>query len=133
NTATPKDVAVTVNGLPVLTAPAAETVGQGHAAAVPGVTLAETGDTSAETFTATVSDTSGALTATGTGVSGSGSHTVTITGSLTQVNAALATLQDLEAAAGSDTIHLTAPASFRNTATAKDVAVTVNGLPVLTA
>ena len=81
NSAAAKDVAVTVNGLPVLATPASEVFGQGQASAVSGVTLSETGNTAGETFTVTLADTAGNLSATGTGVSGSGTHTLTITGS----------------------------------------------------
>ena len=118
---------------PVLTAPASELLGQGHSTAISGVSLAESGAVSGETFTVTLADTAGALSATGAGVGGSGTHTLTVTGSLAQVNSDLATLQDLEAAAGSDTIHVTATDSLGNSATPKDISVTTNGLPVVTA
>ena len=58
------DRGVTVNGLPVITAPTAETVGVGKAASIPGVSLSESGNTAGETFTVTVADSNGLLSAT---------------------------------------------------------------------
>jgi hypothetical protein len=78
------------NGPPGITAPATATVGVGEAGAIGGLSLAETGNTSGETFTVTLSDKHGDLSATGTGVSGSGTTSLTITGSLSEVNADLA-------------------------------------------
>ena len=48
------DAAITVNGLPAITAPAAATVAQNLATAISGVSVSETGNTttSGETFTA---------------------------------------------------------------------------------
>ena len=129
-----QNIAVTVTApIPVIAAPASELLGQGQSAAVSGVSLSEAGAVSGETFTVTLADTAGALSATGAGVSGSGTHTLTVTGSLAQVNSDLATLHDVEAAAGSDTIHITATDSLANSATPKDISVTTNGLPVVSA
>jgi hypothetical protein len=133
NAATAATIAVTVNGLPVLTAPATATVGVGKAGAISGLSLSETGNTTGETFTVKLTDTNGLLSATGTGVSGAGTKALTITGSLAQVNADLATLTDTDATMPSDTISVTATDSFGNAATAASVAVTVNGVPVVTA
>ena len=96
NSAAPKDVSVTTNGLPVVAAPASATVTQATATAVSGVSVSETGSTAGETFTATVSDTHGLLSAAGAGISGSGTSSLTITGALAQVNADLATLSDTD-------------------------------------
>src|SRR5258707_11090783 len=57
NTAAQKQIAVTVNGLPVITAPATATVAQGSATAISGVSLSETGNTTGDTFTVTLVDT----------------------------------------------------------------------------
>ena len=133
NQAAAASVAVTVNGLPVLVAPATATVGVGQAKAIAGLSLSETGTTTAETFTVTLADTNGLLSATGTGVSGSGTKALTVTGSLAQVNADLATVKDTDTVTPSDTITLAATDSFGNHAAAKTVAVTVNGLPVIAA
>ena len=62
-----------------------------------------------------MSDSNGLLSATGAAVSGSGTKALTVTGSSSQVNAALATLTDTDSVAGTDTITLTALDSFGNT------------------
>ncbi|HZL00452.1 MAG TPA: hypothetical protein VFC47_11195, partial [Caulobacteraceae bacterium] len=92
--------------------------------AIAGVSLSESGSTTGETFTATLTDTNGLLSATGTGVSGSGTTSLTISGSVAVVNAALATLKDTEAATGADTITLGATDGFGNAAATKTIAVT---------
>ena len=110
---------MTTNGLPVVTAPASVSVAQASATAIPGVSVAESGDSSAETFTATLSDTNGVLSATGAGVSGSGTNSLTITGSLAQVNADLATLSDTDPSSAPDTIHVSVTDSFGNSGVAE--------------
>ena len=134
NQSAPQTIAVTVKGLqPVLTVPAAQTLQQNNTTTIAGVSLAENGSTSNETFMVTLSDSQGHLSASGEGVAGSGSSKLTITGSLSQVNAELATLTDTDGTVGSDTITLTASDSFGNQATPQTIAVTVTGLqPVLT-
>ena len=54
NKATADQIAVTVNGLPVITAPAAATVGVGQSTSISGVSLAESGNTTQymKTYTA---------------------------------------------------------------------------------
>ena len=124
-TATPASIAVTVNGLPSITAPATATVQQNQAKAISGVSLAETGNTttSGETFTATLSDTNGVLAAntgaTGGGgaiTSSNGGTTLTITGTLAQVDADLTTLTDNDPSTAADTITVNASDSFGNSA-----------------
>ena len=100
-------VAVTVNGVPAITASTSATVQQNQATAVTGVSVSETGNTttSGETFTATLTDTNGVLSTTGTGVSGSGTTSLTISdATLAQLNADLSTLTDTDGstAAGFD-------------------------------
>ena len=131
NVAAAKSVAVTVNGVPVTAAPATAIAGVGKSLAIAGVSVSETGNTSSETFTVTLADSNGLLSATGTGITGSGTKSLTVTGTLAQVNAGLATLKDIDSTTGSDTITLATTDSFGNTATAASIAVTVNGLPVL--
>jgi hypothetical protein len=75
----------------------------------------------------TLIDANGDLSATGTGVSGGGTS-LTISGSLSQVNSDLATLTDTTYWAGSDTITVTANDSFGNGATPATIAVTVAAL-----
>ena len=69
--------------------------------------------------------------ATGGGtITGSGTTSLTITGSLSQVNSDLGTLSDTDGTAGSDTITVSASDSFGNSATQQTIAVTadpVNG------
>ena len=67
NAATQTTTAITVNGLPVLTAPTAKTIGIGKAALIPGGSLTESGNTAGETFTVTVADTHGLLSVTAGG------------------------------------------------------------------
>ena len=67
NTASPATIAVTVNGLPVIAAPATLNLGVGKAGAISGVSLAETGTTTNETFTVTLADTHGVLSASNAG------------------------------------------------------------------
>ena len=136
NNTTTQQIAVTVNGAPVLTTPA-QTIGITQADMITGVSVTESGNTTGETFTATLSDITGVLSATATGggdtVSSSNSgHTLTITGTLDQVNADLKTLTDTDGTAGTtDPITLKATDGFNNTTT-QQIAVTVNGAPVLT-
>ena len=113
-----------------ITAPAAATVGVGRAEAIPGVSLSQSPTTSGETFTVTVSDTNGLLSATGTGVSGTGTTSLTISSSLSQVNSDLATLTDKDAATASDTIKLTASDSNGGHATPATIAVTVSSVTI---
>ena len=93
------------------------TVQQNQATAIAGVSVSETGNTTGVNFTATLSDTNGLLSATGSGVSGSGTTSLTITGSLTQVNNDLTTLTDTDASTAADTITVNASDSFGNSAT----------------
>jgi len=116
---------------PVITAPAAVTIGVGTLTAIRGVSLSETGNTAGETFTVTLTDANGLLSATGNGITGSGTKALSVTGSLAQVNADLATLKDTDASTLSNTINLSTTDSLGNKATAT-VAVTANGLPIIT-
>jgi hypothetical protein len=124
NSATSQSISVSTNGLPTITAPASKVVTLSQSTAISGVSVAESGHTEFETFTVTLGDTTGLLAATGTGVSGSGTTSLTITGSLTQVNADLATLTDTKASAGADTIHVGVTDSMGNSAAAKTIAIT---------
>src|SRR6185437_15567098 len=96
--------------VPVITAPSAATVGVGQANAVSGIDLSESGATTGETFTVTLTDSNGTLSASdasGATVSGSGTS-LQISGSLGQVNAALATLRDNDPTTPSDSITINA-------------------------
>jgi hypothetical protein len=122
---------ITVHEIPpTINAPTSQTVQPGTPTPVP-VSIAESSDTTGETYTVTLSDTYGVLTATGTGVSGSGSTSLTISGSLSQVNTALGTLKDADSTLGADTITLNASDSpFGNVATQKTINITAsNAVP----
>ena len=91
------------------------------ATAISGVSLAESG----ETFTATLADANGLLAATGVGVSGSGTTSLSIAGSLAQVNADLAQLLDRSG----HTITVNASDGLGGHATPAIIAVTVDPGP----
>jgi len=131
--ARPVSIAVTVNGPPSVTAPARAVVAQGVTAAIKGLAFHESGNVVGVTFTLDFAAMSGTLGATGTGVTGSGTSSLTLSGSEAQVSADLKTLTDTEAVAGSDTITISATDSFGAVAKPVSVAVTVDGPPVITA
>jgi hypothetical protein len=119
-------VATPVNGLSISAGG-----GINGAALVVTVTATDPGSNAATTdiYTVTVSDLQGLLSASGSGITGSGTTNLTITGSLAQVNADLATLRDLDMAAGSDTITVIATVNGGAGATAR-IPVTVGVPPV---
>ena len=109
NSATSQTIAVTVAGLPVIgvTTPT-QTIGVGQADSIIGVSVSESGATTGEIFTVTLQDSNGVLSATDTGGTGntvsSPGTTLTISGTLSEVNADLATLKDTDTTAtGTDT------------------------------
>jgi hypothetical protein len=130
NHADAANIVVDVNGKPALAAPAAATVGVGLATRIAGISLSESGTTVGERFTVTLSDTAGLLTANGAGVTltGAGTTSLTITGALPQVNAALATLSDTAPNTASDSITLSASDSDGGAAAAGTIPVTVSGV-----
>ena len=129
NVATQTTTTITVNTAPILTTPA-QTIDVDLTDPITGVVVTETGNTSGEVFTVTLSDSNGDLSANmsapggGGTINGSGTTSLTIMGTLVQVNADLATLTDTDGTRGSDPITLTAKDSFGNTAT-QQIAVTV--------
>jgi hypothetical protein len=117
--------------VPQVVAPPLATVQQGQPTTISGVNLAGFPIVSdLDIFTVTVADTYGALTATGSGVSGSGTTTLTIASTLDQVNSDLATLTDTDSTTPSDTITLNAIASLLgflpSSANQQTIAVAVN-------
>ena len=64
---------MTASGLPVITAPSTATVALNQVTKITGVSLSETGSTSDETFTVTLSDSHGKLSATRGRVAGAAS------------------------------------------------------------
>ena len=117
-------------------APATTTIGVGNAAVIAGVSIAESPTTAGESFTVTLSDNAGVLSA-NTGAAGgggtitppNGGKTLTIAGSLSQVNADLTTLADTDGTTGSDVISVSASDSNGGSAGPASIAVTVNGAP----
>ena len=103
-----------------------------QATAISGISVTESPAIGGETFTVTVADTGGVLTATGTEVSGAGTTSLTVTGSLSQVNRDLATLTDTEANTASDMITINAADSYGGKAGPNQIVVTVEGPPVVT-
>jgi hypothetical protein len=94
--------------------------------------------TSGETFTVTVSDGAGVLAANTGATNGGGTitpsnanMTLTISGTLAQVNADLTTLTDNDASTAADAITVNATDSFGNVATPTTTAITLNALPTL--
>jgi hypothetical protein len=133
--ATPAAISVTVNGSPSLSVPASAALAQNTTAAISPVTLSETGNTttSGETFTVTLTDTNGLLAANTGAADGGGTvstpgTTLTISGTLAQVNADLGTLTDDDPSAGSDTISVSATDSFGNSAGSMTIPVSVAAL-----
>ena len=106
--------------------PASLTATVGISKAISGVQVVDDA-LNGETFTTQLSDTNGNLSATGSGVSGTGTHTLTITGTLSTVNAALATLSYNSAVAGTDSISVKTTDSDGSTVT-KSIAVTISSV-----
>ena len=125
-------IGVPQSGTPSIAAPTVVTVGVGQPAAISGVSISESPTTLDETFMVTLSDTYGVLSAAG-GVASNRGTTLTINGSLTQVDSDLSTLTDTDATAGSDTITVNARDSNSGTASQQSIAVTVNVPPTITA
>ena len=117
---------------PPLTLPATLTVSEGLLAAIANVSLGGSGSTAGESFTVTLTDTTGLLAAAGSGVTGSGTTSLTITGSLAQVETDLAALTDTENSTAADNITVDATDSVGTSSTAT-IAVTVapsTGIPI---
>ncbi|WP_426442478.1 DUF4347 domain-containing protein [Bradyrhizobium genosp. P] len=120
-----------ISGLmPAITVPGAQNLTPGQPTLIPGVSLSETGNVAGETFTVALSDKSGDLSANtlapggGGTITGSGGTSLTISGTLAQVNADLTTLKDMVATPDTpDTIRLSATDSFGNGAIEQAIAV----------
>ena len=117
------------NGPPVIAVPGEQILGVDQATAISGVTLSESGNTTGETFTVTLLDGTGELSANTNGTGGGGTITGTgttdliVSGTLTQVNADLATLTDTETTTVSELMTLNATDSLGNSATQQAIAV----------
>ena len=128
-------VTITINGNnepPVITVPGAQTLDVNTATAITGVSVSEVGDTTGEIFTVKLTDTHGHLSAdttlTGGGgtITGSGTASLTISGTLSQVDSDLGTLKNTDATSGSDTIVVNVTDSYGVSAPQKTIAVTAN-------
>jgi hypothetical protein len=129
--ATQQTLTVLTAGPPSITAPTSAPVGSNQASPVSGVSISESPAISGETFTVALADTSGILSATGVGVSGSGTTSLSITGSLSQINSDLATLTDTEATNAPDTITINTVDSYGGKAGPTQIAVIVQPPPTI--
>ncbi len=102
------DSSVYLVGEPAISAPSSVSETTGGVTPVANVFLSEPAASVDQTYTVSLSDLSGLLSATGAGVSGAGTDDLLITGSLAQVNADLSTLTVQEGGATSDTITINA-------------------------
>jgi hypothetical protein len=116
--------------VPVIAAPATAIVGVSKSDPIGGVSTSTGPTTTGDTFTLSLTDSNGMLSATGTGVSDSDTTNLTISGTLDEVNADLATLTDNDGTVGSDTIAVSAEDDTNGAhATPALITVTVNSLP----
>ncbi len=132
NGATAQMIDVTAAAKPAIATVSAQAIGINQTHAITVGTVTEPYSATSETFTVTLTDTHGDLSASGGTISNLG-HTVTIANvSLSQLNSDLASLTDKDATAGTDNITMTVTDSFGNTAQ-QTIDVAVAGLPVITA
>jgi 20S proteasome alpha/beta subunit len=110
------------------TAPTSTTASAGVSTTISGVQVVDDG-LNGETFSTVIFDNAGTLSASGTSVSGSGTHSLSITGTLSQVNAALNTLTYSNSSAGADTITVTTSDLIDHSSVSKNIGVTINGGP----
>ena len=129
-------IPLTVNTGPVISVPGPQTIGVGQSEVVPSVSIAESGNTAGETFTVVLTDNTGSLAANalalggGGTITGSGTNDLVIQGTLSQVNADLATLTDKNGTAGPDNITVQVTDSLGNVGT-QSFGVTVATAPVI--
>ena len=132
-----QNVAVTITGTssaPVTTVPGAQIARTSTATAITGISTSDA--TSGVTETVALSDKNGNLAvtaATGTTVTGSGSKTLTVSGTVAAVNSTLSSLNYTSATVGADTITLvTSVGALSNTTTiAETVSSTADHAPVI--
>ena len=139
NSAPSQTIDVTVAALPQIVVPGLQTIGVSQTDAITGTSVSESGSTSSEIFTVTLTDTTGQLSATtsaaggGGTITGTGTNDLVIQGTLTQVNADLTTLTDKNSTAGTDNITVTTKDGFGNSAPSQTIDVTVAALPQICA
>jgi hypothetical protein len=118
-----------INQPPVITVPGAQTDTGKSALSISGISITDADDGySHETFTVVISDSTGLLSAHVRGggmVSGAGTNTLTLTGTLVEVNAELVTLTYTGTALGGDTINISAN-DGRGGTDGKTIGVTVD-------
>jgi hypothetical protein len=107
---------------PIITAPSTATLLEGQATTISGVSVSDLG---ANTFTLTLEDTDGLLSATGTGVTGAGTHTLVLEGTLSQVNLDLNTLTDTDPSLAAGSISLSGHDELSDYATPQSIATNV--------
>ena len=116
----------------MITVPGAQALDVNQATAITSVGVSEIGNTSGETFTVKLTDTHGhlsvntSLTGGGGTITGSGTTSLTVVGTLNQVYSDLGTLHDTDGTAGSDTIVVSATDSFGISAVQQTIAITAN-------
>ena len=143
HSATPVNIAVTAappaairSGLAVdntfptklrIGAPANASITQGVATKIAGMRLYENNGVVGKTYSVTLTDTNGHLSCMGTGtITGSGTNSITFTGTMSQVNHDLSVLKDRDTVAGADSIQITATDLTAGiSATPVSIAVTV--------
>ena len=122
---------------PVITAPASAVIGVGKSGPLGAISLAEAGSAPNAPFSITLSDTHGDFSATASGaatVGGGGTTSLTIHGTLADINNTLATLKDTDASTSADTVTINATdVASSAAATPATIAVTVNGAPSISA
>ncbi len=111
-----------VGSNPIITAPANATVIDGQETTISGISISDAG---ANTFNLTLQDTDGLLSATGTGVSGSGTTTLVLSGTINDVNIDLGTLIDTDSSLSNDTINLSGYDELSDYAAPQAIGVTV--------
>ncbi len=131
-TATPASIAVSVNAPPVITAPPSVSVDENVGSPVAGVSIADPDAVSAgETLTVTLADTDGLLSANtgalggGGTITGGGTTSLTIVGTLAQVNADLSTLADTDSSLADDSVAINANDGRGGVAGTKTIDVSV--------
>jgi hypothetical protein len=111
-----------VGSNPIITSPVDATVIEGQATTITGVSVSDAG---ASTFTLTLQDTDGLLSATGTGITGAGTNTLVLAGTISDVNADLGTLTDTDPLLANDTITLSGHDELSDFAAPHSIALTV--------
>jgi len=113
-----------------ISAPASATVKQNQATPIVGVSISESGSSPGETFEVSFLDNDGNLSATGSGVTGAGTTSLNIIGSLSQVNSALSTLTDTDATTAPDSIEVGVEDSLGSIVGPQTIAVSVSGVSI---